>query len=210
MPEDAQALQAPEPLYGPAWIVGCSDGSREGFRDLAAWPSIAGCAGAWRVPGLSTSIPPSRPCSGESGNTSANPYGFRCFSSGTCTACSAGDLCATGWRPCLSGKEVSERSRTGCEQILSPGERGLFIAMAGASADGVCDRDERNDLHGCGNVGSPESDQCSPFIRRMGFADCESTGGVWQCGTSAQRVGEANVATKPGPELGGVLCCKVL
>jgi hypothetical protein len=118
------------------------------------------------------------------------------------------DLCAPSWHPCIDGKEVIDRSSTGCEDILPPGEQGFFVAMAGASADGVCAPSQRNDLHGCGNVGLPESDHCPPFTRRMGFADCEATGGVWKCGSSAQNLDEADVVIKPHPELGGILCCK--
>jgi hypothetical protein len=208
--EDVSPTGTPEPLTGPAVLVGCSDGTREGFRDLTLWPAIAGCAGGWQKMGLPTSALSTKPCSGEAGNNSLNPNGLRCLSSGPCTECSVTDLCARGWRPCLNGNEVMARSPTGCENILPPGERGLFIAMEGASAEGVCAprSGQHNDLHGCGNLGSPESGQCPPFIRRLGFADCENTGGVWQCGSSAQRVGETEVVTKPSSDLGGVLCCK--
>jgi hypothetical protein len=33
-------------------VVGCSDGERDGFVDVAAWPGIAACAGRWTEPGI--------------------------------------------------------------------------------------------------------------------------------------------------------------
>ena len=33
-------------------IVGCSDGTREGFRDLIRFNNLAACGGAWTVPGI--------------------------------------------------------------------------------------------------------------------------------------------------------------
>lgn len=207
--EDVLPTETPEPLSGRDVTVGCSDGTREGFRNLERWPEIAGCAGGWQKMGLPVSGDPPRPCGGIAGDRSRNPEGLQCpLISHGCVECGVADLCARSWHPCIDGKEVLDRSPTGCEDILPPGEQGFFVAMAGASADGVCAPRQRNDLHGCGNVGLPESDQCPPFTRRMGFADCESTGGVWRCGASAQNLDEADVVTKPRPELGGVLCCK--
>jgi hypothetical protein len=186
------------PVHGLPSNVGCSDGTREGFRDLTVWPSIAGCAGGWQKPGLSISGTPSKPCSGIAGNDSPNPDGI---------GCGVADLCAPLWHPC-EAKDFASRSRSGCENILPPGEKGFFVAKAGASAEGACDLEQDNDLHGCGNLGVPESSLCPPFTRRMGFADCESTNGVWNCGDSKQNTHEAKLVTKPSPDLGGVLCCK--
>lgn len=206
--EDVPPIVVVEPLVGAASVVGCADGSREGFRDLATWPSIAGCAGGWLKQGLASSEAPPTPCGNVAGNSSLAPDGILCDSDGGCVECGVADLCAPSWRPCLDGKEVLDRARAGCENILPPGERGFFLAMTGASADGVCAQREHNDLHGCGNLGTPENGHCPPFTRRMGFADCERTEGVWRCGTSAQYLDEVGVVTKPKPDLGGVLCCK--
>jgi len=42
------------PAIGDPNTVGCSDGTREGFHDMANWPNIAGCAGGWTSSGLLT------------------------------------------------------------------------------------------------------------------------------------------------------------
>src|SRR5437879_2912205 len=41
----------------PPADIGCSDGEREGFTDLARWPDIAGCSGGFTVPGLVAANP---------------------------------------------------------------------------------------------------------------------------------------------------------
>ena len=41
--------------------VGCADGQREGFTDLAMYPDIAGCSGAWTIPGIHTDAPGTAP-----------------------------------------------------------------------------------------------------------------------------------------------------
>jgi hypothetical protein len=206
--EDAQATETEGSLAGLASTVGCSDGTREGFRDFNRWPSIAGCAGGWQKLGLPVTGALATPCAGIAGNSSPSPDGLQCSPNDACVECGVADLCAPSWRPCMSGQEVIERSRTGCEDILPPGEKGLFIAMLGASMNGVCEANEHNDLHGCGNLGSPENDQCPPFTRRMGFADCDNTNGVWKCGGPTQNTREADVVIKTRPDLGGILCCK--
>ena len=185
----------------PAIVVGCSDGTREGFRDMVNWPDIAGCAGGWQWPGLidpSTRIPH---CLRVAGNDSSNPAGL---------GCSVADLCAATWHGCLDGPDVASHSPTGgCESAVSPGDDALFVVMAGASPEGVCysDPSATNDIHGCGSIGEPESDGCPPLDRRMNFDDCAATG-VWLCGTSDDSLLEADVVAKSGPTLGGVLCCK--
>jgi hypothetical protein len=90
------------------------------------------------------------------------------------------------------------------------GEPRFFLVATGATSTGICtsDRATTNDLHGCGGLGQPESGDCPPLGRRMGFADCLATAKVWSCGTASQSTEEAAVVTKSGPSLGGVLCCK--
>jgi len=192
-----------EPVIGFPLIVGCSDGTREGFRDIKNWPNIAGCAGGWRWAGLLAETSRACRCDRVAGNDSPNPEGVDC---------SASDLCAPTWHTCLDGPDVASHSPTrGCESIVAPGEKAFFIVMAGASPQGVCypDPSAANDLHGCGSgsIGQSESPGCPPLTRRMGFADCAATG-VWQCGTANDSLREADVVTKSGSSLGGVLCCK--
>jgi hypothetical protein len=187
-------------LVGPPAIVGCSDGTREGFRDYGAWRDIAGCAGGFDIPGVVAARKPA--CGLQAGDTGVLPTG---------AGCGAADLCAAGWHVCEDATDVKKHSPTGdCEGCVLAGEPRFFLVAAGASAMGICSSDPgaTNDLHGCGGLGQPESPECSPLTRRMGFADCLATAGVWACGTAEQNLNEAALVTKTGPTLGGVLCCR--
>ncbi len=194
------AVDAGEPpgVRGVPTLVGCSDGTREGFRDVGQWPDIAGCAGAFDQPGVLGSPAPA--CNRQAGDTGGNPAGM---------GCSAADLCAERWHLCRNAADVAQHSPDGCESCVPAGEPRFFLVAAGASTMGICSPDPEagNDLHGCGGLGQPESDACAPLVRRMGFADCEATV-AWSCGTSADNLREAAVVTKPKIAMGGALCCR--
>jgi hypothetical protein len=192
----------PPGYAGAPLLVGCSDGTREGFRDVANWPRIAGCAGAFDQMGVIGTPDLLPTCDLQAGDTSANPEGM---------GCSAADLCAEHWHLCRNGSDVAQHSPTGdCESCVPAGEPRFFLVGTGASSFGVCSPDppEANDLHGCGWLGQPESDGCYPLSRRMGFADCLATQGVWDCGSELDSLQEAAVVTKRKSTLGGALCCR--
>jgi len=195
--EGSGAVPVEQPgVAGP----GCSDGTREGFREYEVWPLIAGCAGGFAQAGVIGTLKPA--CALVAGDSSNNPAGV---------GCSAADLCAAGWHVCLDGPDVANHSPTGgCEGSVVAGEPRFFLVAMGASPMGTCtsDRTAANDLHGCGGLGEPESADCQPLNRRMGFADCRKTDRIWFCGSSSGSTEEASVVTKSGPTLGGVLCCK--
>jgi hypothetical protein len=205
-PIDSQAaidLGEPPGVTGAPNIVGCSDGTREGFRDYRDWPAIAGCAGAFDHPGVLGGAPDLLPtCDLLAGDTNSNPDG---------NGCTAADLCAANWHVCRNGDDVANHSPTGdCEGCVPAGETRFFLVASGASPMGICSPDPlaANDLHGCGGLGQPEDQACAPLSRRMGFADCHATSGVWNCGGQVDGLREAEVVTKSGTTLGGVLCCK--
>jgi len=192
-------------LHGPseaAYFVGCSDGTREGFRDRINWPAIAGCAGAFSQAGV-LGTPDLQPmCGRHAGDTSDNIGGVNC---------TVADLCAEGWHVCRNGDDVANHSPSGdCEGCVAADEMLFFLVATGASPMGICSPDPQavNDLHGCGGLGQPEDQSCAPLSRRMGFADCLATNGVWNCGGQLDNLREANVVTKPGTNMGGVLCCQ--
>ena len=196
----------PPGVYGAPDIVGCSDGTREGFRGSVywkdIWPNIAGCAGAFDRPGV-VGPPDIHPtCNLLAGDTNVNRSG---------KGCTAADLCAAGWHVCRNGGDVANHSPTrDCEGCVPAGEPRFFLVASGASAMGICspDSQEVNDLHGCGGLGQPETQDCAPLSRRMGFADCLATDGVWLCGGQADSLQEAKIVTKADTTLGGVLCCR--
>jgi hypothetical protein len=206
---DAQGaidLGEPPGVPGAPDISGCSDGTREGFRGdpkwPEIWPDIAGCAGAFDRRGVigSPELQPS--CELLAGDTNSNSEG---------NGCTAADLCAANWHVCRNGDDVAKHSPTGdCEGSVPAGEPRFFLVASGASPMGICSADPQavNDLHGCGGLGQPEDQTCAPLSRRMGFADCMATSGVWNCGTQDDSLREAEVVSKTGTTLGGVLCCR--
>ena len=198
--EDVAVERPPdEPgLPGDPAERGCADGTREGFVS-SDWKNIAGCAGSWQVRGLGDEARVPR-CGLLGGNDSV-PLPE--------TECSVADLCAAGWHVCADATEVARQSPTGCEGAVSSEEPRFFLVLAAASEQGVCspDRLAKNDLHGCGTLGQPESAACQPLDHRMTFADCAATG-VWACGGAGDHLQEAALVTKSDGRFGGVLCCR--
>ena len=95
-------LHSAHPHMNPS---GCSDGEREGFRDLTTHPDIAACAGAWSLPGIVHSVVM---CDRRSGDDSSNTEGI---------GCSAADLCARGWHMCATTQDFSDHTFTGCDGL---------------------------------------------------------------------------------------------
>jgi hypothetical protein len=209
--------------------VGCADGTREGFVDDKAYPHVAGCSGAWEIPGL-TPDEVVQTCGGKGGNSGLKPEG---------EGCSAPDLCAAGWHVCKTYHELAEKSPTGCAEAVPPEAKpkSLFFALRQPSENGsVCGDwgDGFNDVFGCGNLGAglgPDK-KCGPLDRVLastqpntcGFNEAEPNLGPWQClGGQDSHLNEGKLVTKKGckgnscqydgypvgsSDKGGVLCCR--
>lgn len=208
--------------------AGCADGTREGFVDLAAYPTIAGCSGGWSVGGLTIELLVPR-CNRASGNDGSQREG---------EGCGAEDLCAPGWHVCRGKDEVSARSPSGCAEAVPPGapNKSLFFAVAQTSlANSVCDETSGdNDVFGCGNLGHTlaADKNCGPLDRALasmqagtcGFNEAEPPLGPWEClGGAGSHLHEGAHVTKKGcpgsscsydgraignADKGGVLCCR--
>ena len=210
--------------------IGCADGQREGFTDIDGAPNIAGCSGAWTIPGIHAANPGTAPacavatydtvtpaCGRTSGDDGPNPAGV---------GCNVQDLCAQGWHVCLGASDVGSHSRTGCQGATNAADPPRFFASrqsstgCGSCATGTqtgCDSgscasgcaqtaDTSNDFFGCGNFGasSPLTD-CSPLDR---FSHDECSGlsdSSWSCDS---RYCEAYTVVKLDSTFGGVLCCR--
>jgi hypothetical protein len=191
------------PIVGPPQQMGCSDGSREGFLDASdkGWNRIAGCGGAWTIPGILKGVSLVPQCNRQSGNTGQNLLGV---------GCSAADLCAGGWHLCEAPGDVAASSPSDCEGAVPADAEGFFAAVGGAAPIGACAvvLGYSNDVHGCGTFGQPEVETCFPLDRRLDFSDCAASDGLWQCGAFADHFNEAARVVKLRPENGGVLCCR--
>ena len=228
-PELVDAGQPPVVDAGVGDPWGCADGTREGFTSVTAYPSIAGCSGAWTVGGVTRStMAPT--CARKGGNTSPNVEG---------NGCSAVDLCAGGWHVCRGKDEVALKAPSGCADAVPVGapDKSLFFAVDQHSlSNSVCAADPAgdNDVFGCGNLGTQLTPDklCGPLNRALasmnsnscGFNEAEPNLGPWQCiGTADSHLHEGAIVTKKGcaalscsydgrsvgnSDKGGVLCCR--
>jgi hypothetical protein len=197
-------------------VIGCSDGTREGFLDPALFVDIAACSGGFQVPGLLGGLGPQ--CGLGGGNDGGNPAG---------AGCSAADLCAAGWHVCASAAEVAKLSPLGCDGA-APNMSPLFFATrqsgpgCGLCATGSsqspdcqtcscgqgCLQTEltANDVFGCGSVGASPGD-CGVLNRFSGNL-CGALPAPWSCGSDG--CDEAHEVIKTGSDAGGVLCCRTI
>lgn len=171
--------------------TGCSDGTREGFVDATRYPSIAGCSGAWRIPGILGFNPGEAPaCPGlRTFDTRTPACGREPGPFGTNSAgvdCNVADLCAEGWHVCNSAAEVAALSHTGCDGAVPSNSPSLFFATrqssngcgvcaTGDRTGGTCDSESctsgcaqtaaiSNDVFGCGNLGATTDPRfCGPL-----------------------------------------------
>ncbi|MFO0744356.1 MAG: MopE-related protein [Myxococcota bacterium] len=105
-------------------VVGCSDGTREGFMDYATHALVAACGGAWDQPGLDGA--PS--CSRQAGN-----HGLKASGAG----CSAADLCASGWHVCRGPDDFADHAVDGCATAVDPFYPSFGTGTFGVGADGL-------------------------------------------------------------------------
>jgi hypothetical protein len=218
-------------------LVGCSDGTREGFTDTSRYTTIAACGGAWTVPGVFHSAPA---CNRQAGNGNSNSNG---------NGCNVEDLCATGWHVCHGPDDIAIRTGgRGCADAVAanypnnasgsptvsttPGGA-FFMTRTSGSGTGNCDEvvngfpQSFNDIFGCGNMGAPPQPNCAP-LNRFGHNQCQAmhtytaygslpaqsygytaSEYAWFCNDGTTGWYESQHVTKTRPhDQGGVMCCK--
>ncbi len=192
-PADVRADGPPVDAPSPA-VVGCADGTREWLVDLASYPRIAGCSGAWGVPGLHNTPPPSPICRG---NGNSNPS--------MQTDCDVSDLCAAGWHVCNDDNDVKLGLNGKPCHELSGLQNVFFTTRQHSTGASACEMVGANDLFGCGSMGiSPNAGYCFS-VERASDDSCFNMQGVWDCG--ANLVAESDNIVKLAPQGGGALCC---
>lgn len=191
-PADAVGDLVPSPS-----VVGCADGTREGFVSVGTHTAIAGCSGGWQLPGIRKVVAPA--CDRKAGNDGANPEG---------QGCNAEDLCAIGWHICRDRNEVAARAVAGCAPVVEMGAGEAMFFATGQASLGFDDCNDfdvgDNDLFGCGDIGVQAKPSCAPLDRGSAHG-CAMLGSPWECGDVGD---EALRVTKRGPARGGVLCCR--
>ncbi|MFT7581442.1 MAG: cysteine-rich repeat protein, partial [Myxococcota bacterium] len=200
--DDSQpSLCAP---MGPE-LLGCADGTREGFSDTNTYGVIASCGGAWDVPGAFHSAPE---CDREAGNSGANAAG---------AGCNVEDLCASNWHVCHGPDDIDIRTEgQACTEAVATDYPGtaFFMTRTSGSGTGNCDEivnglpNSFNDIFGCGTMGISPAASCRP-LNKFGNNQCASLSNAWSCHDGGNGTNEANVVVKSQPAAqGGVMCCK--
>lgn len=183
---------APQPTYQCLdQSNGCSDGSREGFKDTSAYPTVAACAASWSSQSLQA-----RRTSGWCGN-----------GLGECTV--PEDACSPGWHLCMkNGWPGDLHDRLAGADCGSPvAGTGVFLAASDLAVhDNCCPSCTYAPLPvGCGAFNDGWTIACgSTSSLRNGCAD-----EVWTGATYAATNVACNVATgSTANGVTGVLCCK--
>lgn len=138
-------------------VIGCSDGVRDGFLDLASSPDVAACAGRWTEMGIAR----------QRVGTNCGRAGD---DTGIFTGCAAADLCAAGWRVCQDDDVASPNC---------PETTGFWAANAACSGATF--------VIGCSlDVGATLSG-CSPFDRTLGASCVANSTAGWTCSPGVER-----------------------
>ena len=173
-----------------AFAAGCSDGTREAFKNTDS--GIAGCVGAWTIAGLLADADAG--CARRSGNTSRNKKDGE--------SCAAEDLCAFRWHVCRNSTDVITHGGATdiCQNAAIDG--GTFYATAQPSdGNATCGGTGVNDVFGCGDTPFA-ANACVPLNKVIGLGQGVA---LFNLGLidSQER---AYVTKAAGP--GGVLCCR--
>lgn len=189
-------------------LSGCSDGTREYFRNVEEFPNIAGCAGHFDIAGLidEDGKPKGPSCNRESGNDIPQiPL----------HPCSASDLCEPGWKICDSTDLmlISSGGRF-CDSSghLDVPVGSFFAAAVETSLNSARCSDSvslQGGIVGCGNLN--RGSYCSADFNQGVFdsllhSNCSNLS-EWNCQTGST-LNPLLLITKNLSDRGGVLCCR--
>jgi hypothetical protein len=174
---------------GDPKLVGCADGQREGFADLAKHPRIAGCLGEWEGTKSLRDAPTGKAC-GDDGEKCAVPA----------------DLCAPGWHVCgMDGKAKDITDRTSAKDCDNAGP-GRFNAAVSHSIS--------EDIDPCPKITAATNLPC--FQAGLGSEpaccgnDClggKCKDGVFKGKTRISRGPSEGCGALTSNSNGGVMCC---
>jgi hypothetical protein len=170
----------------PLSAIGCSDGEREGYVDLTAFPTIAACAATWTGQADLRAAPTGAPCGDDLG---------------TCNV--PADACAPGWHVCASSGDVTELLALSASDCLNV--PGRFVAASGHCLDPTA----------C-TYPPPGAFQCldtsaacrQPICCGTGCSIPQCTDGVWPGKTRENAISGEGCAITPAKNQDGLLCCR--
>lgn len=187
--EDGRQLTLMHSAPGDPAVMGCADGHREAFLDIAAFPHIAGCLASWPDVRSLRMPPTDQPCGDEMG------------------ACEApADACAPGWHLCGFDGSVAELRQITGEQCETAGGGRFSAAISHCKAQEGC----QYDLSPAATYACFEQGWCSEPV--CCGNDCgelgECTGGVWEGRTHIPMGIDQGCGLTSSRRAGGVLCCR--
>ena len=190
VPSDATAIDV---SVDAASLIGCSDGEREGFFDLAAYPNVASCAATW---------------SGTPSMRDA-PTGVACGDElGPCAV--PADACAADWHVCGASGELAEIVAIGslaCMTDAGQGEFSAAISHCDTNVDDTCVASPDGTLPCFPSAWCGEPVCCGDGCGNpMCTSDVFTDGNTHVTGVSNEI--NAGCADQPAPSSGGVLCCR--
>jgi hypothetical protein len=175
---------------GEPRTMGCADGQREAFVDLATYPNIAGCLASWSG-ALSLRAPRmGQACGDDTGTPCASPA----------------DVCAPGWHVCAADGVVADLKQVSPEQCAHAGGGRFSAGMSHCTTQSGCEYDlSANAKYPCFNSGWCSEpvccgDDCGDF------GSC--TGGVWKDATHIAQGTDQGCGASTSQRAGGILCCK--
>ncbi len=186
----AEVTFTESPRGGDPAVVGCADGQREGFADLAKFPSIAGCLGVWDGEMTLRKGKTGKAC-GDDLDTCGSPS----------------DVCAPGWHLCARDgnyKDLSERvSAQECKEGAGPGKFVAGISHVLKKKE-CAEAPGPNTRYPCLDEGFGAEPVCCGDMCDLG--KCKDS--VWPEATPIS-VGKAQgCASVTSDRNGGVMCCK--
>jgi hypothetical protein len=178
------------PAGGDPAVVGCADGQREGFADLAKFPTIAGCVAKWEGDMTLRKGPVGNACGDDS------------------EACgSPASVCATDWHVCARDGDYHDLTdridAAGCNEGAGPGRFNAAISHVKKKKECAPVPTETT-RYPCLKDGYGAEPVCCGLDCR--FGQCRDS--VWDKQTRIS-VGKAQGCGALSSERnGGVLCCK--
>ncbi len=186
--ESGQQFQISQGVPGDPATVGCADGQREAFVDLAESPNVAGCIGEW----------------GDVADLRAAPTGRACGDDlGPCAV--PADACASGWHVCGATGAIGEVEAIGAERCEQAGGGKFVAAISHCATQDGCNY---ADPH-AGNYQCFKDGWCSEAVccgTACGTGVCPS--GVWPGHTHIAIGTDQGCGAIRASRARGILCCR--
>ncbi len=186
--EHGQTFQISQGVPGDPASVGCADGQREAFVDLAQYPKLAGCIGEW----------------GEIADLRAPATGRACGDDlGPCAV--PADACAPGWHVCGASGAIAEVAAIGQDKCEQAGGGKFVAAISHCATQNGCSYADPNS----GSYACYPNGWCSEAVccgSDCGTGVCPS--GVWKDHTHIAVGTDQGCGALRSSRARGILCCK--